>query len=50
MSKQEIEKILKDNWIRRGEGWRMYEAGKRLLTSDNLSPSEYESRIKTLSD
>lgn len=50
MTKQEIETKLKNNWIKKGEGWKMYEAGKRILGTGQMSPSEYEHRMRVLTN
>jgi polyhydroxyalkanoate synthesis regulator phasin len=51
MTKQEIEKKLRDSWVFKGTGQMNYEEAKRVVTGDLLKmtdPKEYESRIKVI--
>ena len=51
MTKNSIEKQLKENWIIRGSGQASYEKSKLIITGDLLkmyAPKDYEARIKVI--
>ncbi|MEE9354239.1 MAG: hypothetical protein V3U75_01480 [Methylococcaceae bacterium] len=51
MTKEQIEKQLKENWIIKGSGQTSYEKAKLIITGDLLKmidAREYEARIKVI--
>ena len=51
MTKDQIEKQLKENWIIEGSGQASYEKAKLIITGDLLkmyAPKDYEKRIKVI--
>jgi hypothetical protein len=53
MTKKEIEKKLRDNWIFTGTGQMNYENSKRIIMDDLLTmidPLDYERRIKIITE
>jgi len=53
MHECEIEKKLKDAWIKKGtRSYRDFEAAKKIICPDinSLLPSEYDRRIRLISD
>jgi len=53
MHKSEIEKKLKDAWIKKGtRSYRDYETAKSIICPDihSLLPSEYDRRIKLIAE
>jgi hypothetical protein len=51
MTKKEIIKKLKDNWIKQGS-WKEYDRAKKVICSDqeNINKFEYEFRIRVLTE
>lgn len=50
ITKEEIIKTLKDNWIKPDGHWRTYEKAKKLICKGDLLPSEYDFRIKVVTE
>ena len=52
MTKEEIVKKLKDNWIKPDGNWKTYERAKRLICPDvdSLILSEYDFRLEVITD
>lgn len=52
MTKEDIVKKLKDNWIKPDKDWRIYEKAKKLICPEDefMLPSEHDHRIKVIMD
>ncbi|MCK5604492.1 hypothetical protein KAR91_21560 [Candidatus Pacearchaeota archaeon] len=50
MTEKEIIKTLKDNWIKPDGKWRTYEKAKKIICEGDLLPSEYDERLRIITD
>ncbi|MCK5615178.1 hypothetical protein KAR91_75645 [Candidatus Pacearchaeota archaeon] len=52
MTKEEIIKKLKDNWIKPGGGWKQYEVAKKLICpeEEKINGLEYDYRLEIITE
>lgn len=50
MTKEEVDKILQENNIKKDGSWFTYERAKKIILEDMPGQQEYRHRIKLISD